>query len=316
MSVQRAHFHQRGGIAIAFSLLIVALLTSMAVAISYDMALDVRRTQALLYQEQARLVALGAEDWIGDLLREDRISNQEDHDGEFWAQPLPDLPVETAGLQGVVSGQIIDLQSRFNLNNLVDNNDEPIALEVDRFRALLETLGLEPDLADAVVDWIDADPDLSFPGGAEDDTYTARTPPLNTANRPFRSAQQLALVEGFDKERLDVLLPHVVALPAYTPINANTATAAILQSLDANMSPADVEQIMTLREGSGLNDLNVAFAGLLPQATIATLGLETSYFQLRSVVRIGSVRFTMYSLLYRTTQGDVGVVMRSFGSAL
>ena len=307
---------QRGGVAILFAMLIVALTASVAAAISYDMVLDTRRTQSLLWQEQARLVAYGAEDWVGDVLARDALETEDDHLGELWAQELPPLPVDGAGIQGVVAGRLVDLQSRFNLNTLIGSDGRPDPLELERFRRLLSLLQIDPQRAEAVVDWMDEDTEILFPGGAEDETYTTRLPPSLTANRPFRSVGELALIEGFDAEAMARLRPHVTALPARTFINANTATPVVLQSLDDNVAAADIQRIVEDRVEFGIDDPAVTFGGLLGADAIASLALETNYFELRSVVRIGSVRFTMYSLLYRTEQGDVAVVMRSFGSEL
>jgi type II secretory pathway component PulK len=45
-----------------------------------------------------------------------------------------------------------------------------------------------------------------------------------------------------------------------------------------------------------------------------TLGESTNYFRLESIVRIGTVRLTMYSLLQRSPQGNVSPILRTFGS--
>lgn len=307
---------QRGGVAILFAMLIVALTASVAAAVSYDMVLDTRRTQSLLWQEQARLVAYGAEDWVGDVLAKDAQDTEDDHFGEIWAQELPALPVEGVGIQGVVAGRLVDLQSRFNLNNLLGADGRADELELERFRRLLTLVQIDPLRADAVVDWMDGDTEIRFPGGAEDETYTTRIPPVLTANRPFRSVGELSLIEGFDAEAMTRLRPHITALPARTIINANTASPLVLQAMDENISAADIQPIIEEREEFGIEDPQVSFGGLFSAESVAALGLSTNYFELRSVVRIGTVRFTMYSLVFRSDQGEIAVVMRSYGSEL
>ncbi|MEL6870189.1 MAG: type II secretion system minor pseudopilin GspK [Pseudomonadota bacterium] len=306
--------HQRGAVALIFALLYVAIIASFVATISYNIALDIRRTQSLLQQEQARHVALGAEDWIASVLRDDLSASATDHPAELWAQPLPPLPIEGSGGAGFITGQIVDLQSRFNLNNLIDANNEVVQEEMERFQLLLELLGIDIQLAEAVVDWMDVDSDVRFPGGAEEDTYAARVPALRTANMPFRSAAEIAVVEGFTTEMVTALLPHITALPERTGINANTAGAVVLTSLDRNLTQADAERLVALSQEQGGLELQVDFAGLLPEPVIGTLVEQTSYFQITSVVRIGSVRFAMYSLLYRDPQGQTAVLLRSFGN--
>ncbi|MEM1438788.1 MAG: type II secretion system minor pseudopilin GspK [Pseudomonadota bacterium] len=307
---------ERGGVALMFALLIVALAASVAAAVSYDMVLDMRRTTSLLWQEQARLFAYGAEDWVGDVLVRDAQDTEDDHLGELWAQELPPLPVEGVGIQGVVAGRIVDLQSRFNLNNLLATDGRADDLELERFRRLLQLVQIDPQRADAVIDWMDGDTEVRFPGGAEDETYTTRLPPVLTANRPFRSVGELALIEGFDAEAMARLRPHITALPARTTLNANTATSLVLQAMDENVSAGDIERVLEERQEFGIEELQVTFGGLLTPESITALDLATNFFELRSVVRIGTSRFTMYSLVFRSEQGDIAVVMRSFGSEL
>ncbi|MEL6300533.1 MAG: type II secretion system minor pseudopilin GspK [Pseudomonadota bacterium] len=305
---------QQGAVAIVFSLLITTLIISVITKLAYDVTLQTRRTQSLLWQEQARLFAIGAESWIGDILRQDLNDTENDHFGELWAQELPPLPVEGVGIEGVVAGALIDLQGRFNLNNLMDADGAPVEIELERFRRLLGALELDPQIAEAVMDWSDNDTEPRFPGGGEDEIYTNRLPPLRVPNLAFRSTAELAMVEGLTPDVLPQLLPHVAALPERTALNVNTATQLILQTLDENISGADVERVMEERAEIGIEDPSVTFAGILSDESIETLDTQTRYFQLRSVVRIGTIRFTMYSVLYRTEQGQVAVIQRSFGS--
>ena len=59
-----------------------------------------------------------------------------------------------------------------------------------------------------------------------------------------------------------------------------------------------------------------------PRATLAAnepaiekrIADRSSYFQLRSWIRIGTARFALYSLMYRDGDGQVRPVARSFGT--
>lgn len=305
---------QRGAIALVFALLIAALVAAFVSEMVWHAKLQTRRTQSSLWQEQARLVALGAEGWVRDVLRQDLENSEIDFLGEVWAQELPPLPLSGPGIEGVVLGQLEDMEGRFNLNNLIDNSGQPVEVEVERFRRLLQSLELDPQIAEAIMDWADGDVDTRFPGGAEDEIYTARIPPMRAPNLAFRSTSELAMIEGIPPEALIQLLPQVTALPERSTINVNTAPPLVLQILDDNLTSADIQQIIEERAEIGIEDPAVNFAGILDPDVIATLGTSTRYFLLRSLVRIGTTRFTMYSLLHRSSQGQVAVVQRSFGT--
>jgi DNA uptake protein ComE-like DNA-binding protein len=57
------------------------------------------------------------------------------------------------------------------------------------------------EIADAIIDWIDAD-DLPRTNGAEDDYYTGLQPPYHCKNGPLDSLEELLLVRGVTQELL------------------------------------------------------------------------------------------------------------------
>ncbi len=298
------------GVALITAMLITALASLVAANLAWDNALDVRRTMVLLNSDQAVQVALGAESWVIGILQQDLQDSETDHLGEIWAIQLPGFPIDG----GDVTGTIQDLQSRFNINNLIDENGQVEADSLERFRRLLEALEIDPRFAGLTADWIDLNEEASFPDGAEDAIYTGILPPYRSANQSLTSASELAALEGMDRQTFNVLRPHITALPGRTNINVNTATGAVLQSLDDNMSAADVEGLIAERETAGFADIQTAFSSLVTPDVLNTLEETTSYFRLKVVVRIDTVRVTLYSVLQRGPQGSVTPILRSFGT--
>ena len=298
------------GVALITAMLITALASLVAANLAWDNALDVRRTMVLLNSEQAMQVALGAESWVVGILHQDLQDSETDHLGEIWAFDIPGFPIEG----GDVTGVIQDLQGRFNVNNLIDDNGRVEEDSLERFRRLLNALDLDPRFAGIAADWMDANVDASFPDGAEDAIYTGILPPYRSANQSLTSASEFAALEGMDRQSFNVLRPHITALPGRTNVNVNTATAAVLQSLDENMSDADVEGLIAERESAGFGDIQTAFQSLVTPDVLNTLEEKTSYFQLKVVVRIDTVRVTLYSVLQRSPQGGVTPILRSFGT--
>lgn len=298
------------GVALITAMLITALASLVAANLAWDNALDVRRTMVLLNNDQAVQVALGAESWVVSILHQDLQDSETDHLGEIWAMQLPGFPIDG----GDVTGAIEDLQGRFNINNLIDENGQIEAESLERFRRLLQALEIDPKFAGLAADWVDRDLEPSFPDGAEDSIYTGILPPYRSANQGLTSASELAALEGMDRQTFKILLPHITALPGRTNINVNTATGALLQSLDENMSAADVERLIAEREAAGFGDIQTAFSSLVTPDVLNTLEDKTSYFQLKVVVRIDTVQVTLYSLLQRGPQGSVTPILRSFGT--
>ncbi|MDG2375162.1 MAG: type II secretion system minor pseudopilin GspK [Woeseiaceae bacterium] len=299
------------GVALITAMLISAIATMVAANLAWDNALDVRRTTVNLGREQAVQVALGAESWVISILQQDGTDNNTDHLGEVWASELPGLPIEG----GEVFGSVEDLQGKFNINNLIDQEGRVVEQSLLQFQLLLNALGIEPRFAGITADWIDSNLEASFPDGAEDPIYTGMIPPYRTPNQPLSSVSELAAIEGMDRAIFRILEPHITALPGRTTINVNTATAAVLKSLDENITLSDVEALLQERAGAGFSDISTSFGTLITPEMLPQLSDSTHFFRLKVIVRIDTVRVTLYSVLQRATNtGTVTPVLRSLGT--
>lgn len=308
-----ALIHKRG-VALITAMLITALTATLAAGLAWNSVLDVRRTMVLLFHEQGIQIALGAESWMQNLLRDDLGESETDHLGELWASDLPGLPVESDTIQGAVMGKIEDLQGRFNVNNLIDANGEIDETVFEQFRRLLQVLELDPKFAGLTADWIDANQEAGFPDGAEDSIYTGFTPSYRTYNRPLSNVSELAALDGMDKASYDRLLPHITALPGRTAINVNTASAEVLMSLDENLDASTVEGLIAQREESGFASIVDTFSVLVTPEVFNLITESSSFFRLKAVVQIDTVRVTYFSILQRSPNGTVTTILRSLGT--
>ena len=299
------------GVALITAMIVMALATIVAADLAWDNALDIRRTTMLLYRDQAVQVALGAENWVASILRQDLQDTDNDHLAELWASELPPLPIDGGEVFGVVE----DLQGRFNINNLIDADGEVNEESLEQFRRLLAALELDPRFAGIAADWIDPDADALFPDGAEDGIYTGIDPPYRAPNQLLSNISELAALNGMDKLTFDTLAPHITALPGRTPVNVNTATPIVLQSLGENISPGDVEGLLSEREGAGFSDVQNAFVSLVEPEVLQELVDSSQYFQLKVIVRIDTVRITLFTVLRRGPGGSVAPILRSLGTA-
>lgn len=306
---------RRRGVALITAMLITALAGSVAAGLSWDNALDVRRTMIMLYRDQAIQVAVGSEGWVRSILSDDLANSPSDHLGEIWATEIPALPIDTEAVQGEIFGKIEDLQGRFNINNLLDGNGEVDQPSFEQFERLLTVLGLDVRLAGVTADWLDADQTENIPDGAEDPLYSALTPSYRTANQRIANVTELAALDGMDRASFEILLPHVTALPERTPINVNTATSPVLQSLGPNIRESDAEGLIALREDGGFVDYAGVFAPLVDPDLQQWISESTSYFQLKAVVQVDTVRISLFTLLYRDQNSpDVIPLRRSLGT--
>lgn len=112
-----SHQPQRG-VALITVLLVVFIISIAATSLASLQQQTLRRSTLFQHQLQARLYTLGAEDWAAAVLRRDLANSEIDHLGEAWASLPPALPIQG----GTLKGRILDLQGRFNLNNLLAAN--------------------------------------------------------------------------------------------------------------------------------------------------------------------------------------------------
>jgi general secretion pathway protein K len=295
------------------ALLVVALATLLAYAVTQRSALDLRRNEALARAGEARELSLGLEDWALQQLRLDLLDGSGyDSRGDAWAQPLPPLPVPG----GVVIGQLEELNGRFNLNSLLRSDGERDGLSHQRLQRMLGVLELSPAIADAVADWIDADSTVSG-AGAEDLDYLRANPPYRAANRPMVHLGELRWVQGVDEEIYQRLRPHVTVLPGSAELNLNTATLPVWRSLHPAISDEVARRLSNngRADHSTVNEIysELERAGItLAPTDRRGLGVRSEYFLARAQVKVGSHAETFYSLLQRNPEGG-RVLQRSRG---
>jgi general secretion pathway protein K len=298
------------GVAVLTAMLVVAIGTIIAVNLMWQATLDLRRTESALAADQGLMFMQGAEAWAADILRQDLVdSPASDNLSEPWATQLPPLPVDG----GTIIGKLEDLQGRFNLNNLVkaDGTENPLARH--QFERLLSLLQIDPGLAGAVVDWLDADNDLRFPTGGEDVTYASADPPYHAANTMITSASELMAVSGFKRETYSMLAPYVTALPIGTKLNVNTASAVVLASLSDDIDLSAAEGLVKQRNDAAFVDIDKTFEGLVDPKVLKEIDGVSQHFLLTATVTLGTNQLTMRSVLQRDASGVTRALFRSLG---
>lgn len=300
----RAPARERG-VALLIAMIILALGASITSAVIWQRSIAVERTALLQAQAQAYLYDLGAEAWVDQILT--RSAGKNDTLDSPWAQQLPPLPIQG----GALLGHVEDLQGRFNLNDLVDTQGHEDTVAFAAFQRLLSALGIDPGLADTILDWEDPD-DIPRPSnGAETGYYSSLDPPYASANQPFVSPTSLLLIKGITPKIYERLAPYVAALPLSTPINVNTASAPVIAALVPHMSLEKARELVQTRGKKGFENYQ-QFQSLVPEKVVMPVSLASSFFLLQVTTTIGSTQLTLYSVLYRDKQGMTHSIFRSF----
>lgn len=311
------------GIALITVLSILAVVSVISTTLLSWQHAALQHTTKLIQSSQAIDYLYAMEDWAEAVLLRDLKEGSVDSLNESWALHLAPIAVD----RGFITGHLEDMQGRFNLNNLVVENKFRKE-EAERLQRLMETIGLEADeavgITNALRDWMDKDQSENFPGGAEDYYYLNLSPPYRTADGPLVSVTELLLIKGVTQEVWEQLSPHVTALPGYRPVNVNTASKALLQSLSSDIDEEMAEDILDRRMNNPFVSVGkfIQFRReyhtqntSLPKLNNHSIAVSSQYFMLHGDVDVQTQRMREKALIHRDAQ-SAGVIQRSFGTHL
>ena len=296
-------YHQRG-LALITAVLVVAIVATVAASMGLGQQIWLRQAQNFNDRAQAEKMAQGALHVAMLILAEDAKKNNNSTDDltEDWARDLP--PFSAQG--GATTIKILDAQGRFNLNSLMEPGGVVTRPgEIAVFKRLLESLALNPELTDALLDWMDANDQPTLPAGAEDIYYLTLPAPYRTANKPLQSVDELRLVRGFDAKTVDLLRPYVTALPPQTnAVNINTAEARVLSVLFSPPLSLATAQELVERRNKDRNpfknpgELTTRASGKSP-AVIP--GVKSNYFYVEVQTLFGRLHRSRRALIDRSS---------------
>ncbi|KGJ98108.1 type II secretion system minor pseudopilin GspK [Thalassotalea sp. ND16A] len=276
-----AHSKQQSGVALITVMLVVAVAVVLATKMSSALIFQIQRTDNLNSNQQAYWHAMGAEAFAKSVLTlsfKEKDDKEVTHLGQIWASGETSFPVDL----GSISGEIKDMQACFNLNSLInkeqDNSDSSAApgssapsedeekgkpgasasgkkIENMAKVALIELISsLNIDgvgnfeaesMSDALLDWLDEDSSIVSAGGAEDNDYAAKEYPYLAANGLLASVNELRLIEHFSPQVIYALKDHVCVIPnsEMHKININTIDEEHTELLQALLGGVDASVV-------------------------------------------------------------------------
>jgi general secretion pathway protein K len=334
MTSLRNSARQRG-VAVVTALLLTTLAITIVASLFWQQQVQVRSIENQRLQLQKQWILRGALDWTRLILRSDAPGV--DHLGEPWATPLAetrlDQYVENSSSSGeaadaVLSGNIVDAQSRFNLGNLCQGG-QIRQDEVAVFAKLLTSLRQNPSLAQATAAAMKAAQGrmasaasaqaASASGASASASASARASAVTaTASSDSGTSQPLDIlyvddllaVPGFTPEALEAIRDFVVVLPGYIQVNANTAPAEVLAARIATLSVADAAAVVAARETAWFKD-NPDFEERVVKKKVNNqddvrnimtgFSTKTNYFLINGNVRLNRATMHMQALIDRST---------------
>lgn len=301
---------QRGA-AIIVALFVTALVAACAVAMMFRLHINIHRTELITNADKANLYAQGSVDWAIQFLQDD-VANQKPD------QIIDKLPVTVTSnaINGYTITSIIeDMQNKININDLQDIKTQA------QFNRLVHLL-LPKLSAEQIIKLVNAIFDWTFPGSPDTSLkqyYAKLTYPYQAPHKPMTSISELRLVRGVTPTIYQTLLPFVSALPVGSKVNVNNASWEILYSLSPNMTAAAAKTVN-------------AYCKLKPFPTVEAfrnfdiiknvsfpenIDVNSSYFLLKTSVKVNDQQILLYTLLARTPQDknvNVKIIWQSKGT--
>ena len=247
------------GMGILAAMLVVVFVAAIAIKQSWRSDIDLSQAGYRWQGMQANAYIRGAETLALIALEKDKTDNEIDETGEAWAQPF-DFPTD----HGFMQIRVADAQAKLNLNRLgtvyqQNANGSPLSgaqkysAEQRQFIRLLQVIEIEEDtflslaeaeeIMDALVDWLDADANITGFSGAEQNHYSQLEPPYTMTNGPMLSVSEFSQIKGVSRALYNGLLPYLSALDdgANAWLNANTMDLKLVQTInyDNDLSPMD-----------------------------------------------------------------------------
>ncbi len=301
------------GSALLGALLTVALVAAFASQAYWQEWRSIANETSDRSRMEAGWLLNGTHDWARARLRDDaQRSVAVDHAGETWAQPINNMPLATflagSGATDVLasadagvtvpeaslpaafflSQQLSDAQGKMNVLNLLEGQAIS-SLWLQAFNKLFEVLKLPQEQL------VTLSNNLRLVSAALSPAGVAGTASVGSVLLPQQATQLVWL--GLAPATLDALQAHVTLLPSRTPVNLNTASIEVLQSMLPSFKRGDAERIVALRQSKPLQ--SVADAGISDQMGERQYSVSSRFFELHTEIGLGSVSVAENALLQR-----------------
>lgn len=284
------------GIALLLTLLVLTILVALILEFDAEARREYRDAAAFRDNFKATVLARAAVQAARgtlqqDLLKDKLVGKFFDALTDVWALPIKDYAIG----DGFLTAQIEDERGKLNLNDLAATGGDPSGKgkKVLRVKRLFELLQINPDLVDAIVDWIDPDENPE-PAGAESSYYQALRPSYRAANAPLQTLLELRLIKGMTPEIIQKISRLVTVYPqgGESIVNINTADPLVLQALDPRITQSVAGDIVQARpfRNNKVDDLDrIGSFEAIGKEIRALYDIKSDLFLARMTVRVNEV---------------------------
>ena len=307
----------RRGVALITVLLIISILIAVAVELNRSSRTEIY--EAANISDGIKLTYIAKSGFYAGIAllfisQSDYVSLRDE-----WAHAeVMSLKSQTLFPDGYFVVNMEDEAGKIPLHKLASGNEYNMDIREILLRLLtLPEFGLDQskagDIADAIKDWIDADEEITPPGGAETSYYATLNPPYAAKNLPLDCIEELLMIKGITKELFAGTkekpgLAQYVTIYGDGFININTAPKMVLRSLAPNISSAAADKMDEYRRSPGNDLANLVWYQKVPGLEGVTIkpiliATKSNYFKISSSGKLGNM-----------VRKIIGVVKKTAGS--
>ena len=294
----------RQGVAIISVMIVIALISASVSLMLQRFGKDLQQTKYTLNQTQALNHLYSIEAWAKIILSNDESGF--DNLNEDWATAI--TPIEIQG--GSLYGKLTDLQSRLNLNNLIDLKTDAY---LPQYRSFfydcinrLNTQLSQQAMADTIF------------------SYAVNQPPKP---KLFEQLAELKNIKTITEKDYLKIKPYLSTLPTLSPINLNTAGKEVLSCIHPQLSGDLVQKLIRYRKNQPFDSIDQFWSyaqSLMPNLTLEQIKVSfpgeytnilSNYFILETEITIEKNKLIGQTILHRK-DGKITIMNRSYYQAL
>lgn len=300
------------GIALLLTLLVLTLLVALILEFDAEARREYRDAAAFRDNFKATVLARAAVQAARGVLQQDSLKEKQtgqafDAPTDLWAFPITNYAIG----DGLLNAQIEDELGKLNLNDLgVAGEPTAKAATGKKFKRLFELVQVNPDLVDAIVDWVD-DNEVQEPAGAESLYYQAQRPSYKAANSKLQTLLELRLIKGITPEIIEKLSKVVTVFPIEGGklVNINTAGPLVLQALDQRITQNMATEIIQARPFKTKVDLDrVSSFQDIGKEIRSQYDVKSEFFSARMTVSVNEVTRNATVVLWRDPSTGISTV--------
>lgn len=306
------------GAALLMAMVIVTLVATFSATMVWQQWRAVQIEAAERVQSQSQWVLIGALDWARLILKEDKRNGGPDHLGEPWAIPLAEARLSSFlatdkentddAPEAFLSGKVEDMQSRYNLRNLLNDQADIDPVELLVLKRVCEFAGLPNALANTIAQSYQK---AYLAALADDPAMLAKLggAPARAAAMVLPQNMDQLLWLGLDAATLEKLRPYLTLLPEKTKVNLNTAPKEVLASVIDGLDLARASRLVQARQRNAFKAPEEVGSLLGAQGlNLGGISVNSEFFEVRGRLRFEDNVIEQRHLVQRTADD---VVVRS-----